>query len=117
LIVIFGASVSPFRGSARGAGGAGAGGTVGAGVGVAVGGGAGSRRGGSTGGRGGSACCGAGVAITGGGGVAERFSSQLKPLRLPWAFTNRWTSGAYHSITCPNCWPLPPDEPATVSIF
>jgi hypothetical protein len=31
--------------------------------------------------------------------------------------TNRWTSGAYHSITCPNCWPLPPGEPAAVSIF
>src|SRR5882724_11795507 len=78
LIAIFGASVSPFRGSARGVGGDGAGVD-----------GTGSRRGASTGGRCGSAGCGAGDATTGGGGgVAARLSSQLRPLRLPRAFTN-----------------------------
>src|SRR6267143_2763126 len=69
LIAIFGATVSPpFGGSTRGAGVDGAG----------------SGRGGSAGGRGGSTGGGAGNATTGGGvGVAARFSSQLRPLRLP----------------------------------
>src|SRR5438552_13568559 len=88
LVVIFGASVSP-RGTAATGGGGGVT-RGGAGAGIATGGGP---AGGAGSGRSGA---GGGDATTGGaGGRAVPASSQLRPLRLPSAFTNRCTSGAY----------------------
>jgi hypothetical protein len=55
--------------------------------------------------------------VGGAGGGAPRTISQLSPLRLPSAFTKRFASGEYQRKTCPNCWPLPPNPAATVSIF